>query len=220
MIILVGSLGPTIIKNTTFPRNIDNVVLYLNGTSRDICTRRHAYYAFCQLQRFLRASECCRTDPGAIMMEENHGVFAEPHTPPSVEQKYGGAIAMYTFVNHTQPSTIFPPISDAARFSLAIVFTSLFALLFLMISVQLCLILYFGHRRLSYQSVFLFIYLFWAALRTTLFSFYFNDSSTLNHLHSFFKWLLFALPIYLQFLTLSLLTLYLAKVSLSRLMSR
>lgn len=148
------------------------------------------------------------------MMEENHGVFAETHTPPSVEQKYGGAIAMYTFVNHTQPSTIFPPISDAARFSLAIVFTSLFALLFLMISVQLCLILYFGHRRLSYQSVFLFIYLFWAALRTTLFSFYFNDSSTVDHLHSFFKWLLFALPIYLQFLTLSLLTLYLAKVVL------
>ena len=122
------------------------------------------------------------------------------------------AITIYTIVNITTPASIQPGISHTTHLSLAIVFTVLFALLFLMILLQLCLILYFGHRRLSYQSVFLFIYLFWAALRTTLFSCYLDDSSTTGSFHMFTRWLLFAVPIYLQFLTLSLLTLYLAKV--------
>ncbi|XP_074631968.1 G protein-coupled receptor 137Ba-like isoform X2 [Acropora palmata] len=116
--------------------------------------------------------------------------------------------------NNTAPISIQPGISQVTHLSLAIVFTALFALLFLMILLQLCLILYFGHRRLSYQTVFLFIYLFWASLRTTLFSFYFNDSSGTDSLSLLLRWLLFSLPIYLQFLTLSLLTLYLSKVVL------
>ena len=152
-------------------------------------------------------------------MEGNRAIIAPTIVPPSakvvVGQNDGGtttSIAIYTIVNNTIPASILPPISHAAHLSLAIMFTTLFALLFFMILVQLCLILYFGHRRLSYQSVFLFIYLFWAALRTTLFSFYFHDSSKTDGLHLVPRWLLFALPIYLQFLTLSLLTLYLAKV--------
>lgn len=155
------------------------------------------------------------------MMEGNRKNFTETSSSlaffdqSSVEPKnYGKSITIYT-INSTTPAQIVPAISRTAHLSLAIVFTALYALLFLMILVQLYLILYFKHRRLSYQSVFLFIYLFWAALRTTLFSFYFNDTIKANSFGSFARWFLYALPIYLQFLTLSLLTLYLAKVSMS-----
>ncbi|XP_078351661.1 integral membrane protein GPR137B-like isoform X2 [Oculina patagonica] len=154
------------------------------------------------------------------MMDENRKNFefiATSSVPfldrSSTESSYGKSITIYT-INSTTPAEILPPISRTAHLSLAIVFTALYALLFLMILVQLCLILYFKHRRLSYQSVFLFIYLFWAALRTTLFSFYFNDTVKANSFGAFARWLLYALPIYLQFLTLTLLTLYLAKVVL------
>lgn len=153
------------------------------------------------------------------MMEANRNNLME--TPPtafldhSTAPSYGKTITALTFytTNFTTPANIVPGISSSTHLSLTIVFMTLYALLFLMILVQLCLILYFKHRRLSYQSVFLFIYLFWAALRTTLFSFYFNDTTQANSFVLFARWLLYALPIYLQFLTLSLLTLYLAKVS-------
>ena len=155
------------------------------------------------------------------MMEDSQMNFIAPSTafhdhaidgPTS----YDKSIHIYT-INFTTPAEFHPPISHPAHLVLTSVFTVLYAVLFLLILVQLYLILYFKHRRLSYQSVFLFIYLFWAALRTTLFSFYFNDTSTLQEnnkkkIDSFARWLLFALPSYLQFLTLSLLTLYLAKV--------
>lgn len=151
------------------------------------------------------------------MMEVNRKNFiATPstafHDQSSVgPTSYGKTITIYT-INFTTPANILPPISHLARVVLASVFTALYAVLFLLILGQLCLILHFKHRRLSYQSVFLFIYLFWAALRTTLFSFYFDDTLLANTIGSFARWLLFALPSYLQFLTLSLLTLYLAKV--------
>ena len=153
------------------------------------------------------------------MMEDRDTFIATPSTTAFHDHaslgptNYGKSIPIHT-VNFTTPAQILPPISHLANLVLASVFTVLYAVLFLLILVQLYLILYFKHRRLSYQSVFLFIYLFWAALRTTLFSFYFDDTSSLhgNNVGPFARWLLFALPIYLQFLTLSLLTLYLAKV--------
>lgn len=149
-------------------------------------------------------------------MAKNQAIFQGTQVSPpefdDLEQNYGRSITAYTFTNNTNQATIVPAISHVTHLSLAIVFTTLFALLFLMIIVQLFLILYFGHRRLSYQSVFLFIYLIWAALRTTLFSFYFGSSAEADSLPAFPRWLLFALPIYLQFLTLSVLTVYLAKV--------
>ena len=154
-------------------------------------------------------------------MAKNQAIFPGTQVSPpefdDLEQNYGRSITTYTFTNNTNPATIVPAISHVTHLSLTIVFTTLFALLFLMIIVQLFLILYFGHRRLSYQSVFLFIYLIWAALRTTLFSFYFRNSAEADSLPAFPRWLLFALPIYLQFLTLSVLTVYLAKVRWLRL---
>lgn len=149
------------------------------------------------------------------MMEESRATpSAAFHDHASVSPtSYGKSVPIRT-INSTTPAEIQPPISHLAHLALASVFTALFAVLFILILVQLYLILYFKHRRLSYQSVFLFIYLFWAALRTILFAFYFDDTTALqaNKIGSFARWLLFAMPIYLQFLTLSLLTLYLSKV--------
>ena len=99
------------------------------------------------------------------------------------------------------------------QLSLTIVFTTLYAVLFLFILIQLVLILVYRHKRLSYQSVFLYLCLLWAALRTTLFSFYFNDSCKANRLKLGLKWFLYSFPIVLQFLTLSLLALYFSQVS-------
>ena len=109
--------------------------------------------------------------------------------------------------------TVEASISHEVYLGLTVVFVTLYALLFVLITYQLCFILYYKHRRLSYQSVFLFVCLIWAALRTTLFCFYFNDNEKANHLSAFPRWLLFAFPVYLQFVMLTILTLYLAKVS-------
>jgi hypothetical protein len=99
------------------------------------------------------------------------------------------------------------------QLSLTIVFTTLYAVLFLFIWIQLVLILVYRHKRLSYQSVFLYLCLIWAALRTTLFSFYFNDSCMANKLNLGLKWFLYSFPIVLQYFTLSLLALYFSQVS-------
>jgi len=104
--------------------------------------------------------------------------------------------------------TILPSISAKVHLSLTISFTALYGLLFLLILWQLVLILYYKHRRLSYQTIFLFTCLIWAALRTTLFSFYFKNVELSNLLGTFSRWLLFAFPVYLQFLMLSVMVFY------------
>jgi hypothetical protein len=111
-------------------------------------------------------------------------------------------------------STLGEALPFGVQLSLTIVFTTLYALLFLFIWIQLILILVYKHKRLSYQSVFLYLCLLWAALRTTLFSFYFNDSCMANKLNLGWKWLLYSFPIVLQYFTLSLLALYFSQVSI------
>lgn len=111
-------------------------------------------------------------------------------------------------------SPVEPPLPFGVLLSVTIVFISIYAILFIFTMSQLVLILVYKHRRLSYQTFFLFTCLVWAGIRTTLFSFYFNDCKVVNNLQAFPRWLLFAFPIYLQFLMLGLLTLYLVKVLL------
>uniref|UniRef100_T2MIY4 Integral membrane protein GPR137B n=1 Tax=Hydra vulgaris TaxID=6087 RepID=T2MIY4_HYDVU len=107
-----------------------------------------------------------------------------------------------------QGSTIGPGLSIKVHLSLTIFFTVLYGLVFFLIITQLLQILYYKHRRLSYQTFFLFTCLIWAGLRTTLFSFYFEDFVQSNTLSPLFEWLLFALPIYLQYNMLSILVFY------------
>uniref|UniRef100_A0A667WYA1 G protein-coupled receptor 137c n=1 Tax=Myripristis murdjan TaxID=586833 RepID=A0A667WYA1_9TELE len=103
-------------------------------------------------------------------------------------------------------------ISPTLELSLTIIYTVLYSFLFIFVYLQLWLILHYGHKRFSYQSVFLFLCLLWAALRTTLFSFYFKNVVQANQLQPLAYWLLYCCPVCLQFFTLCLLNLYFTQV--------
>ena len=113
------------------------------------------------------------------------------------------------------PPTLKPSVPiQQVHLGLSVFFTAAYGLLFLHIYWQLWLILHYGHRRLSYQSIFLFVCLLWAALRTALFSFYFKNCAETNSMAPFFSWLLFAFPVFLQYFMLNILVLYFVQVSL------
>uniref|UniRef100_A0A1A8G825 G protein-coupled receptor 137c n=2 Tax=Nothobranchius korthausae TaxID=1143690 RepID=A0A1A8G825_9TELE len=103
-------------------------------------------------------------------------------------------------------------ITPTLKLSLTTLYTVLYSFLFVFVYLQLWLILRYGHKRFSYQSVFLFLCLLWAALRTTLFSFYFKNVMQANQLQPLAYWLLYCCPVCLQFFTLCLLNLYFTQV--------
>uniref|UniRef100_A0A3B4BEA0 Uncharacterized protein n=1 Tax=Periophthalmus magnuspinnatus TaxID=409849 RepID=A0A3B4BEA0_9GOBI len=103
-------------------------------------------------------------------------------------------------------------LSPGLELSLTTLYTLLYSFLFIFVYLQLWLILHYGHKRFSYQSVFLFLCLLWAALRTTLFSFYFQNMVQANQLQPLAYWVLYCCPICLQFFTLCLLNLYFTQV--------
>ncbi|XP_041070851.1 integral membrane protein GPR137C isoform X3 [Carcharodon carcharias] len=104
-----------------------------------------------------------------------------------------------------------PAVPPSVELGLTVVYTALYTLLFLFVYLQLWLVLHYKHKRFSYQTVFLFLCLFWAGLRTTLFSFYFKNCVQANQLEPFPYWLLYCFPVCLQFFTLCLLNLYFAQ---------
>ncbi|XP_008946426.1 PREDICTED: integral membrane protein GPR137B isoform X3 [Merops nubicus] len=114
--------------------------------------------------------------------------------------------------NDTLPPTLTPAVPPYVKLGLTIVYTVFYSLLFVFIYVQLWLVLHYRHKRFSYQTVFLFLCLFWASLRTVLFSFYFKDFVTANSLSPFIFWLLYCFPVCLQFFTLTLMNLYFTQV--------
>lgn len=115
--------------------------------------------------------------------------------------------------NDSLQPTLTPAVPPYVKLGLTIVYTVFYSLLFVFIYVQLWLVLRYRHKRLSYQSVFLFLCLFWASLRTVLFSFYFKDFVAANALSPFVFWLLYCFPVCLQFFTLTLMNLYFTQVS-------
>uniref|UniRef100_A0A8D0E9Y6 G protein-coupled receptor 137B n=1 Tax=Salvator merianae TaxID=96440 RepID=A0A8D0E9Y6_SALMN len=114
--------------------------------------------------------------------------------------------------NDTFPPTLSPAVPPYVTLGLTIVYTVFYSLLFVFIYIQLWLILHYRHKRFSYQTVFLFLCLLWASLRTILFSFYFKDFVIANSLSPFAFWLLYCFPVCLQFFTLTLMNLYFAQV--------
>ncbi|XP_055033800.2 integral membrane protein GPR137 [Misgurnus anguillicaudatus] len=106
------------------------------------------------------------------------------------------------------PSPIRPAVAPSVELGVTIFYTFFYGCLFLVVYIQLWLLLLYRHKRWSYQSVFLFLCLFWSGLRTTLFSFYFRDALAANHLPTPAYWLLYCFPVCLQFFTLSLFNLY------------
>nr|XP_045008678.1 integral membrane protein GPR137 isoform X1 [Jaculus jaculus]XP_045008685.1 integral membrane protein GPR137 isoform X1 [Jaculus jaculus] len=107
-----------------------------------------------------------------------------------------------------------PALPPTVTLGLTAAYTALYALLFFSVYAQLWLVLLYGHKRLSYQTVFLALCLLWAALRTTLFSFYFRDTARANRLGPLPFWLLYCCPVCLQFFTLTLMNLYFAQVTI------
>ena len=110
------------------------------------------------------------------------------------------------------PPPLEPAISPGVHLSLTIVYITLYGFLFLFIYIQLWLILFYKHKRFSYQTVFLALCLLWAGLRTSLFSFYFKNCVLANNLGTVLYWLLYCFPVCLQFITLCLLVLFFAQV--------
>ncbi|XP_015282406.1 PREDICTED: integral membrane protein GPR137B [Gekko japonicus] len=114
--------------------------------------------------------------------------------------------------NDTSPPTLSPAVPPYVKLGLTIAYTIFYSLLFVFIYIQLWLVLHYRHKRFSYQTVFLFLCLLWASLRTVLFSFYFKDFVSANSLSPFAFWLLYCFPVCLQFFTLTLMNLYFTQV--------
>lgn len=110
------------------------------------------------------------------------------------------------------PSPIKPAVAPSVELGVTVFYTLIYGSLFVVVYIQLWLLLLYRHKRWSYQSVFLFLCLFWAGLRATLFSFYFRDALAANHLPTPAYWLLYCFPVCLQFFTLSLFNLYFTQV--------
>ena len=92
--------------------------------------------------------------------------------------------------------------------------TLVVATIFLAVYVQLMLVICYGYKLVSYQTVFLFNILLWSSLRLTLYSFYYYHCCELaNNLPSFPNWLLLSAPSIFLFLSLALLVHYFMEVS-------
>lgn len=105
--------------------------------------------------------------------------------------------------------TVQAPIHLAVTISV----TLFVGILFVVVYLQLCGVICYGYRLISYQTVLLFDILLWAALRLTLYSFYFyNCCELVYQLPVFFEWLLVAFPSALQFISLAILVHYFGEV--------
>ncbi|XP_059903982.1 G protein-coupled receptor 137Ba-like isoform X2 [Gadus macrocephalus] len=124
----------------------------------------------------------------------------------------GGAAAANSSLGPPAAPTASPAVPPVVKLGLTVVYTLFYTLLFGFVYAQLWLVLRYRHKRFSYQTAFLWLCLLWAALRALLFSFYFRDCGRANALGPLPFWLLYCLPVCLQFFTLSLMNLYCAQV--------
>lgn len=102
------------------------------------------------------------------------------------------------------------------HYSVIIIITVLVGILFLLVYAQLFLVICFGYKLLTYQTILLFDILLWAALRISLYSFYFyNCCGLVNSLSGkFLGWLLVAFPSALQYFSLAVLVHYFGEVKI------
>ena len=93
---------------------------------------------------------------------------------------------------------------------LSVCYIAAYGFLFLVSYTQLWMILYYQCKRFSFQTTFLFLCLFWCALRVILFT-----TAVCNvklPKSALIYWVFFHLPVCLQFFIFCLLTLYYAQV--------
>ena len=104
-------------------------------------------------------------------------------------------------------------VQTSIHLAVTVTVTLFVGILFVAVYFQLCVVIYYGYRLVSYQTVLLFDILLWAALRLTLYSFYFYHCCGLvDRLSPFSTWLLVASPSALQFITLAILVHYFGEV--------
>ena len=118
-------------------------------------------------------------------------------------------------ISPVSPASIISPIDIYVHLGVTITVYVLVALLFLGVYVQLMMVLCFGYKLISYQTVLLFDILIWAALRLTLYSFYFRCCSLIQQLNIGWGWLLVAFPSALQYISLAILVHYFGEVNKS-----
>ncbi|XP_063295084.1 integral membrane protein GPR137C-like isoform X2 [Pelobates fuscus] len=104
------------------------------------------------------------------------------------------------------------PIPWEWELGLTVLCTGLSACIFVATYLQLWLLRFYNQRRLSMQSLGLFLCLFWGAIRTVLYSYYLSQSAQGGPLKPFPHWLPYCSADCLQFLSLALLNIYLSKV--------
>jgi len=124
-----------------------------------------------------------------------------------------GLLNATTTTAASNASTLHPSLSYATHLALTIVYICIYGALFLFVYCQLWMILYYRHRRWSYQTVFLFLCLIWAAFRVVLFSNFFQREPWNTPLAHWMSWILESCPVLLQFTTLVLLVAFFSQVS-------
>jgi len=106
------------------------------------------------------------------------------------------------------------PAAYAVHYAVVITSTVLVALVFLVVYIQLIMVICFGYKLVSYQTILLFDILLWATLRLALYSFYYyNCCDLVRSLEgNFLGWLLMSLPSVLQYGSLAILVHYFGEV--------
>ena len=117
--------------------------------------------------------------------------------------------------HHLTDASLLTRVSFPVHYGVIITSTVLVVILFVIVYVQLVMVICFGYKLLSYQTILLFNILLWAALRLTLYSFYyFNCCELVNKLSGKFSgWFLVSLPSVLQYFSLAVLVHYFGEVS-------
>jgi hypothetical protein len=105
--------------------------------------------------------------------------------------------------------TIGPGIIAQIHVGVIAAVTTLAAVIFIAVYIQLFLVVCFGYKLLSYQTVFLFNIICWASLRLCFYSLYFYHCCELvNNLPVPVQWLLISAPSIFLFISLALLVHY------------
>lgn len=124
-----------------------------------------------------------------------------------------------SWVAHTDPhhetgASLLTRVPFPVHYGVTTTITVLVAILFVMVYVQLVMVICFGYKLLSYQTILLFDILLWAALRLALYSFYYyNCCELVNKLSGKFSgWILVDLPSALQYFSLAVLVHYFGEV--------
>ena len=92
--------------------------------------------------------------------------------------------------------------------------TIVMAIVFVAVYIQLSVVLCYGYKLISYQTIFLFNILLWASFRLTFNSFYFYYCCGLiSNISPTSKWFLISFPEILLFLSLALLVHYFMEVT-------